>query len=274
MTGVVSLLSSQQAVTPEVPGVGLITCAEGEGYRSRIMLGTPTLGLIRIEWHEAMASLIIPCAWSWQLCTPKGFLVDDAQNLICKSALDGGVEWVFFVEDDTAPPPDALLRLNEHLRAAANRETGQPIVSGLYRLKGGSGEPLMYRGIAQGAYWDWKPGDQVWVRGVPTGCLLVHMSLIKILWDESPEYTVKTVGGEVTLRRVFENPRRFEYHPESHTYATVSGTSDLAFCERVIKDDVLRRAGWLGAADRAPNCFLVDTRIACGHLDRETGIAY
>lgn len=272
MTGIDGLLKNDGGL--EKPGLGLISCAEGPAYRTRLMLGTPTLGLIRIEWHEAMAQLVIPCAWSWILCTPKGFHVDDAQNLICLSAINAGVEWLMLIEDDTAPPPGALLYFNEHMKNAQDKKTGQPVISGLYRLKGGSNEPLMYRGLGQGAYWDWKPGDQVWVRGIPTGCVLIHMDVIRYMWEHSEEYTLKTTNGDVTLRRVFENPRRFEYNPESGKYATISGTSDLAFCERILKDEVFKHTGWTGAFEKGENCFLVDTRINCLHIDRESGHGY
>ena len=248
---------------------GIITCTEPpRSYRHRILLGTPTLGLVRIEWHDAMMGMVMPCNFGMARCAPLGFHVDDAQNLITKTALDTGCEWVWLVEDDTIPPPQTALEFQKVIKAGK-----WPIVSALYRLKGGSGEPLTYRGVATGAWTDWKLGQTIWCDGVPTGCLLIHSSILRVLWAESPEYEIQANGAKVKLRRVFENPRNFEYDPVSGGYQKNIGTSDLAFCHRVIKDGILKKAGWpVVAKKKYP--FPVLTNVACGHIERDSGVIW
>lgn len=249
-------------------GVGLVTCTEGKGYRHRIMLGTATMGLVRIEWHEAMTAIVMPTNWGWARCTPLGFHVDDAQNIIVQQTLQSGCEWLWLLEDDTAPPPMAAILMQEHIR-----KHDVPVVSGLYRQKGGSGEPLIYRGKSAGAFWDFKPGELVWADGVPTGCLLVHSSILQLMYDEAEAYTVQANGVKVGVKRVFQNPRRFDYDPASQRYEITTGTSDLDWCGRVREGNLLKRAGWPKVAGKEYP-FLVDTRIDCKHIDRETGVAW
>ena len=158
----------------------------------RILWGTPSLGVVRLEWANAVQGLILPCNWSQGRVTPLGFPVADSQNLICHEALTGNWEWVWFLEDDNVPPANTLILWEEHMR----KKTA-PIISGLYHLKG-SQEPLMYRGCGTGAYYPgpktWQPGDLVWVDGVPTGCLLVHNSIFKVMAQTAPDYTLRLNG--------------------------------------------------------------------------------
>lgn len=230
----------------------------------RLLIGTPTLGTIRIEWHNAMAGLVVPCNWSMASTTPIGYLVADGQNLIAHEALNKGFEWVLFIEDDTVPPIDLLLRLQEHIEKRT-----VPIVSGLYHVKGGQ-EPMVYRGRGTGAFKDWKPGEQVWADGVPTGCLLVHCSILAELSKDAPIYPLSSGGQQFQIKRIFESPRRAFTDPATGGYMKLLGTSDLYFCDQVMQKDILKRAGWPKVAKR-PYPFLVDTRIRCGHIDRETG---
>jgi hypothetical protein len=138
------------------------------------------------------------------------------------------------------------------------------VVSGLYYSRSRPSEPLIYRGRGNSYYGDWKQGDLVWADGVPTGLLLIHNSIIKAMHNESPEYLYK---GK-TLRRVFETPRKLWFDPQSNTQITQTGTSDLWWCDRVMKGDYLRKAGWGKFADEHPEFpFLVDTNIFASHVD-------
>lgn len=239
---------------------------------NRIIIGTPTLGLVRFEWAQARYGQIMPCNWSagnaavgFSHFAPLNYLVDDAQNIIVQRAVNDNYEWMLFVEDDVILPVDAFIRFNEYMKSAK-----YPVVSGLYFLKSEPTEPLVYRGRGNSCFANFKVGDLVWADGVPTGCLLVHGSVLKLMWDESEEY--QTASGHVT-RRVFETPRISYYDPEIMTYQQAVGTSDLYWCDRVIKDKVLKRAGWKGIG-RRKYPFLVDTNIACDHIDLNSGYRY
>lgn len=233
-----------------------------------IFIGTPHLGVCRMEWALARFGQIIPCNWGYKGafykipdCSPMNYLIPDAQNYICGGFLKTEAEWLLFIESDNLIPPDCFLRLNEYVR---KKEV--PIVSGLYFTKSIPSEPLVYRGRGNGYYTDWKIGDLVWVDGVPTGALLIHRSIIQALWNESEEYTV----GTDIVRRVFAYPRTIWHDPEVGL-ETTSGTTDLEWCSRIIVENIFYKAGWKEFQEkRFP--FLIDTNIFVGHIDMDGAV--
>jgi hypothetical protein len=166
-------------------------------------------------------------------------------------------EWLLLWEHDVCPPPDACIRLDRYIS-----EAKVPVVSGLYYTRTRPTEPLVYRGRGTGTYRDWQAGDLVWCDGVPTGFLLIHRAILQCMWDESPEYAVR---GHIT-RRVFDTPRNLWFDPATESYNTMTGTSDLDWCTRVMKGDYFRKAGWGDYAGQEYP-FLVDTNLACVHVD-------
>lgn len=236
------------------------------GYVNRILVATPTTGNVRIEWVSARYGQLVPTNWSMVTMLqflssyyPLRYQVADAQNMIVKEAIDKDFEWLFLVEHDNVIPPNTFITLNDYMRRAE-----YPIVSGLYFTKGYPSEPLVYRGRGNSFYGDWKLGDMVMADGVPTGCLLIHMSILRAMWADSEEYQV---NGHTT-RRVFDTPRRGWFDEATGQFNTSTGTSDLDWCTRVIEGDYLRKAGWGEFADAHPKYpFLVDTRnLFCKHI--------
>ena len=239
--------------------------------RNRILIATPTLGTVRIEWSTARWGQIIPCNWSnsfvqlgLNTMIPKGYLVADAQNIAVQECMEKDYEWLFFHEDDVILPLDAFIKLNEYIRKA-----DIPVVSGLYYTKSHPAEPLIYRGRGNSYYQDWKIGDKVWADGVPTGCLLIHTSILKVMYEDSEEY--QTFNKKV--RKVFETPRNVWWDPEISRHATNFGTSDLYWCDRVIDGNYLEKAGWKKIAKKEFP-FLVDTTLFCKHIDLTSGVTY
>lgn len=235
------------------------------GYVNRLLIGTPTRGTVRIEWHCAVRGLTVPPNWSMvslvqamDSFVPVRFQVADAQNLIVREAVQRDFEWLLLLEDDVIPQPDLLVRLNKYMNDAKT-----PIVSGLYFTKSEPSEPLIYRGRGNGSFHDFKPGDKVWCDGVPTGCLLVHCAILREMWADSQVYLAK--GHET--RAVFETPTRTWINPDGDVNSIV-GTSDLDWCSRVIEGGYLKRAGWDSFA-RRKYPFLVDTGMYCRHATPE-----
>ncbi|RLC80963.1 MAG: hypothetical protein DRJ03_20735 [Chloroflexi bacterium] len=169
----------------------------------------------------------------------------------------------FFIDHDTILPPDTILKFNDRMLKA-----DVPIISGLYFTKSVPSEPLIYRGRGNSYYNKWKFGDEVWVDAVPNGCTLIHASILKVLYDESEEYVVK--GHKV--RRIYETPARSYFDPETQSWFNSVGTEDLAFCTRVMKDNIFKKAGW-PKFQRKKYPFLIDTSIFCKHIDNN-GIQY
>jgi hypothetical protein len=234
------------------------------GYVNRLLIATPVTGLVRIEWVQARYGQIIPVNWSMvQMLQymdsyyPLRYQVADAQNLIVKEVIDKDFGWLLLIEHDTCLPPDAFVRFNKYIR-----ETSNPVVSGLYYTRSRPSEPLVFRGDGTSFYNGWEIGDEIWVDRVPTGCLLVSGELLKVLWDDSEPYKV----GDIETRRVFDTPRDMWFDPETNSYNTMVGTSDMEWSRRVIEGGYLERSGWGEFAD-IEHPFLVDTNIFCRHIN-------
>lgn len=252
--------------SPVRPYRTIINDSGDPGYVNRLLVGTASTGLVRIEWHQARNGQIIPANWSrvdmiqyMNSYIPLRYQVADAQNLIVAAAIAGDFEWLLLYEHDMLPQADALLRLNEYMRGEK-----VPVVSGLYFTRSRPSEPIIYRGRGNSFYTDWKFGDKVWVDGVPTGFLLIHMGVIREMWKDlaDREYTLN--GTKV--RPVFETPNQAWIDPETGMFNTKGGTSDLEWCTSVIKGNYLAKAGWTKYKDD-PYPFLIDTNIFLKHIN-------
>jgi len=229
----------------------------------KIFVGTAMTGLLRSEWVLARYCQIIPCNWANVDCyqwldtfAPLGYSVANAQNLICKGFVESKSEWLFLLEHDVVIPPDCFMQLNDYIR----KET-VPVVSGLYFTRSRPAEPMIYRGRGNSYVTDWKKGDKVWADGVPTGCLLIHGSIINKMWEESKEY----MAGNVQTREVFKTPQDIWFDPDKNMWHKQSGTSDLHWCTRVMKEKFFEKAGWK-KYQKKKYPFLVDTKLFCKHI--------
>lgn len=260
-----------------------------------ILIGTATLGMVRIEWANAMSSMVGPPNWSVVKSTPRGYTVPDAQNMMVDTALRGGFRALLLIEDDTCPPPEAEIVFDRWFWKMERRQA-PPIVSGVYHIKGSAEvragkrggiellgpEPLAYRGGGQRAYRDWKYGDVIWLSGVPTGALLIHRSVLEA-WVKEPDVQTKTVDGyPYPFKVVFQQPSKVWTEPSGAVHASC-GTTDLWWSEETIKRGILAKCGWgpyyarqairrLTHGGKYP--YLMDTGLRFQHVDRNTGVMY
>jgi hypothetical protein len=215
--------------------------------------------LVPINWSMAQVMQVVAGVF------PLRYQVADAQNVIAQEAIDRDMEWLLLLEHDVVLPPDAFVRLNRYIREA-EAGYGAPVVSGLYFSRAQPSEPMIFRGRGNSFYDGWRLGDVVGCDGVPTGCLLIHMGVLRLMYAESEAYTVGRGENVRRVRRVFETPRAGWFNPETNQTNLSATTSDLAWCDRVIAGDYLRRAGWKSEG-RWP--FLVDTNIFCWHVNSD-----
>lgn len=254
--------------TPAIEYKRIMADSGDNGYTNRLLVATPTLGKVRIEWVTARYGQIVPTNWSMvqmlqymNQYVATRYQIADAQNMIVKEAIEKGFEWLLLIEDDTCPPPDAFVRFNQHMR-----DNTAPVVSGLYYTKSEPSEPLLYRGRGNSFYDDWDLGDKVWVDGVPTGMLLIRVEILKKMWEDSPEYF--TSQGHQRTRRVFQFPENVWFDEKTDTFNTLVGTSDLDWCTRVVEGEYFKKAGY-PEIQKKKYPFLVDTNIFCKHITPE-----
>lgn len=237
----------------------------GGSYVNRLLIGTATTGLVRMEWVAARYGQIIPMNWSFVMVSqfinsyiPLRYQVADAQNLIVREVIEKDFEWLLLIEHDIILPPDAFIRFNRYIL-----QEDTPIVSGLYFTRSRPAEPLVFRGLGTSYYTKWKLGDLIWCDGVPTGCLLIHAGILREMWKDADEYKIL----DQKTRRVFQSPMDLWYDPEdARQLYTAVGTSDLNWCKRVIDGKYLKKAGWNDYAKKKYP-FLIDTNIFCRHIN-------
>ena len=234
-------------------------------WTNRLLVATPSTGLVRMEWVLAKYSQVLPTNWSTvemqqslNPYVPMEYVLPDAENLIAKEMVEGNYEWMLMIEEDNILPQGAYLKLNEYMT-----DKKVPIVSGLYFTKSEPPEPIVYRGSGNGAFRDFKLGDKLWADGIPFGFTLIHGSIIRALWNESEEYMV---GNQLT-RKVFSLPDMNVGAPGEGRFAATRGTTDLAFCKRIMKDKIFEKAGW-PKFQKMKYPFLCDTDIFIKHIDR------
>ena len=233
-------------------------------------MGIPMTGLLRSEWVLARYGQVIPCNWGmvefYQFIdqwSPLKHTVADARNIIACAAVEKGFEWLFFVDHDVVLPPSTILYINDQMH-----RNDVPVYSGLYFTQSKPSEPLIYRGRGNSHFKGWKLGQKVWVDGVPMGCTLINVRLLKALYDESEEY----MAGATKTRRIFITPRSTYYDPEKMGWFNSTGTEDLQWCTRVMEGDFFTKAGWPKFAKKKYP-FLLDTAIFCKHIDW-SGVQY
>lgn len=262
---------SKKIVKLPIEGDTKMNRSDGKQHASRLMISTPTLGVFRSEWVNARFSQIIPTNFSvvdtqnWMNPNmPVGFALSDAENLAAKAFVEGDFEWFLSIEDDNIIPQGTLIKINEYMIIG-----DVPVVSGLYSTKSVPPEFILYRGVGRGHYAEWKLGEKVWVDGIPFGCTLIHGNIIRELWATSPEYMV---NGVIT-RRVFDNPSEGHIDPVTGGWMSTSGTTDLAFCKRLMTEGIFEKSGW-PEFQKKEFPFLVDTTMFVRHIDRASGVIY
>ncbi len=106
-----------------------------------------------------------------------GLPFDQARNSAAQRALEIGCKWIFFLDSDVTPPPDAILRLMAH---------NLPIVSGVYHRRSPPvGVPVMQK---PAGHWvtTYPANTLMEVDVVGAGCLLIATELLKRMPPQRP----------------------------------------------------------------------------------------
>lgn len=209
--------------------------------RQGMVLGLPFCGRpVQPEWAISYASLNFPANMNLTVSAIKGIAVDEARCRIAEHAINLGAKYLFFLDDDTAPPYFAVRRLVYALEQADDKTM---IAAGIYANKHTyPSEPMVFMHDGDGPFWKWKYGQVFECGSIGTGCMLIKTEVFKHL--EKPWFrTINECSEDSNIRKI-------------------EMTDDLYFCKKV------RDAGFKILADGGVVCVHWDVfSCACGHPD-------
>jgi hypothetical protein len=191
----------------------------------------PTRTMTR-ETGMALANLVKPMFGNAIPISPDALEVGEARNLCVETALEIGVEHIFFVDYDVAPPSNALVKL---------LSLKVPIAAGVYHLKQVPSYPLIFVKGWPGAFEDYETGDLIKADGVGMGCTLISMEVFKKI--KPPWF--KTCPGYS------------ESNPGVHTPHM---TEDIYFCNKA------KAAGFDIIVDTSIQCGHIDWRTGVHYI--------
>jgi hypothetical protein len=150
----------------------------------------PLMGLIMYTFREGTVDI-------GQLRTATGALPDSKKNnqigvikkrwsltdvnrnsIVNEGFLNGDAEWIFWIDDDTVPPIDAIIRLVK---------AGREFIAGLYFLPQEPYNPIAYKRTPENLYnpiYNYPKGGVFEVDSVGMGCTLIHRSVYQRIKNE------------------------------------------------------------------------------------------
>lgn len=180
------------------------------------------------NWSASFRNLIIP-GNPHSYVFLSGMPFDHARDRGCHLALEGGYEYIFFLDDDVLLHPESIIRLMSHKL---------PIVSGVYCRRAPPIVPVMMRNFAGGRHWvtQFFAPSLIEVDVVGAGCLLIHRSVLERLPPISHKYRwfewrvdqtkcyLQTSSGEKSQGGIVNTHTMIELPPEERV------SEDFAFC--------------------------------------------
>lgn len=152
-------------------------------YKLKLVLGVPFAGrYVPPEWSIGLASLVWPMncrhAHAFVNCLRHDppLTREQAREALVDVALRLRSQYLWFLDDDVQPTPDAAIALIQQLDSCPRYD----MIGGIYTRRG-SGEPMVFRKSNMGSSWDWKVGDVFPVEEIGTGCLLIRTSVFESL---------------------------------------------------------------------------------------------
>lgn len=161
--------------------------------------GNGTISNVTHDWSNAMAGLGGGLGVTVLRLEIKNYRVDIAKERLVEMAIKNNCQWILFVDDDTIPPGDALMKMIKLWRS----DPKYKVISGVYWSKSDPSVPLVFRGNLEGSYWDWKTTDLIEADAAGAGCLFVDINVFKSMpkpWF-SCNYYFEDPRGQLDLKK-------------------------------------------------------------------------
>lgn len=152
----------------------------------RVAIAVPSGDMVHADFATSLAALCHGCAsLKIHILNAKSSIIAIARNTAVAMAQEAGVDYLWFVDSDMVFPPTALLRLLIHQ---------QDVVGATY-VKRVPPHPVL------GAALDPQPADfppgLLEMSRIPTGCLLIRMSVFDRLQRPYFHFDVNPANGDI-----------------------------------------------------------------------------
>lgn len=188
----------------------------------KLAVGLPFGGrYVAPEWACSLAVLQYPMNCNFAHVSVKGRPRGEARETIVNAAIGFGAEYLLFLDDDTAPPPNTPSLLIEQL----DTHPDVAICGGIYTSRGSHPvEPMVFMDEGSGPFWRWRFGEVFPCWGLGTGCMMIRLSIFKDLpkpwfWDVTEKSDAQKEPGLLTSGPI--EPVGFKM------------TDDIYFCRKV-----------------------------------------
>jgi glycosyltransferase involved in cell wall biosynthesis len=97
----------------------------------------------------------------------------DLRNQCVKEAMRRGSRWVFFVDDDVFIPEFTIQKMLRH------SQRGMKVISGIYYKKNENVEPVIFKHLGDGPYFNFPINDVFEIEGSGAGCMWIDLDIFK-----------------------------------------------------------------------------------------------
>lgn len=154
----------------QLKGVGM-----GKVHGVNVVIGIPSFGMVSTYFMQSRTSQQFPLVSSAIDKIVLNKPIAEARNEIVEFALEQGANYIYWLDDDVIPPPDAFMKLYRHQK---------DIVNGVYWSKSNPPMPLLFRGHLSGPYWDWHVGDLIEIDAAGNGLTLVKTDVYRTISEK------------------------------------------------------------------------------------------
>lgn len=146
------------------------------GIHAGLTVGLPLCGRPTSPWWAvALATMDWPMGIDVNYCVVEGMEVGNARNAIAEQCLETNSKYLWFIDDDTAPPRHAAKRLIAELQ----KDDDLAVCGGIYCTKSETPEPIVQKELRDGVFWNWNVGDVFPCEGLATGCMMIRVDAFR-----------------------------------------------------------------------------------------------
>jgi glycosyltransferase involved in cell wall biosynthesis/2-polyprenyl-3-methyl-5-hydroxy-6-metoxy-1,4-benzoquinol methylase len=149
---------------------------EKKQEKKGLFIGFITDGMILAKWMMRLNELShgIPAGMYWRYVWYEGRGYKDdggyarARQKVVDQARAQNAKWLFFIDSDVFPPPETITKLMSH---------GKQITTGIYYMKSSPAQPVIFKEMGDGPYWDFPLESLIEIGGAGLGCTLIDMDV-------------------------------------------------------------------------------------------------